>query len=84
MLTHTQSRPPAHALTPPTLSPTPTPPRSRSNRQLQVFVEMVRWWRPRFVLMENVQDILKKEDGAYMKYALGSMLSLRYQVMGVS
>ena len=26
------------------------------------------------------QDILKKEDGAYLKYAMGSMLDIRYQV----
>jgi len=28
----------------------------------------------------GVQDILKKEDGAYIKYAMGSMLDMRYQV----
>lgn len=28
------------------------------------------------------QDILRKEDGMYIKYAVGSMLSMRYQVGG--
>ncbi|KAH7617097.1 putative DNA (cytosine-5)-methyltransferase 1 [Nannochloris sp. 'desiccata'] len=49
------------------------------NRQLLVFLAMVAWWRPSFVLMENVQDILKKEDGAYVKYAMGQMINERYQ-----
>lgn len=26
------------------------------------------------------QDILKKEDGLYIKYAMGNMLDMRYQV----
>lgn len=29
-----------------------------------------------------LQDILKKEDGMYIKYAVGSMLEMRYQVGG--
>ena len=29
-----------------------------------------------------LQDILKKEDGVYIKYAMGSMLNMRYQVGG--
>jgi len=49
------------------------------NRQLLVFLAMIAWWRPSFVLMENVQDILKKEDGAYVKYAMGQMINERYQ-----
>ena len=27
-----------------------------------------------------LQDILKKEDGLYIKYAMGSVLQMRYQV----
>ncbi|PRW44284.1 DNA (cytosine-5)-methyltransferase CMT1 isoform A [Chlorella sorokiniana] len=50
------------------------------NRQLPVFTAYIRWLRPKYVLMENVTDILKKEDGAYIKYAMGSMLDMRYQV----
>ena len=30
--------------------------------------------------MENVQDILKKDDAAYMKYAMGRMITQDYQV----
>ena len=31
----------------------------------------------------RLQDILKKEDGVYIKFAMGSMLNMRYQVGGV-
>ncbi|EFN55234.1 hypothetical protein CHLNCDRAFT_52630 [Chlorella variabilis] len=50
------------------------------NRQLPVFIAYSEWFKPKYVLMENVQDILKKEDGLYIKYAMGSMLNMRYQV----
>ncbi|KAI3428460.1 hypothetical protein D9Q98_007286 [Chlorella vulgaris] len=50
------------------------------NRQLPVFIAYAEWFKPKYVLMENVQDILKKEDGLYIKYAMGSMLNMRYQV----
>lgn len=102
-----------------------------SNRQLQVFIAYAQWFKPKYVLMENVQvrysstvlpsvpvrpcmpvstpcvptaahrqsktarvrlcalaatlpqDMVKKEDGAYLKYAMGSMLHMRYQVGGL-
>ncbi|PSC69902.1 BTB POZ and MATH domain-containing 2-like isoform A [Micractinium conductrix] len=50
------------------------------NRQLGVFIAYVRWFKPSYVLMENVQDILKKEDAHYLKFAMGSLLDMRYQV----
>lgn len=34
----------------------------------------------RLRLLIALQDILKKEDGLYIKYAMGSMLNMRYQV----
>jgi site-specific DNA-cytosine methylase len=34
---------------------------------------------PSFVLMENVLDILKKDDGTYAKFAAGRLVNLRYQ-----
>ena len=41
--------------------------RDPRNRQLLVFLAMAAWWRPAYVLMENVHDTLKKDDGAYAK-----------------
>lgn len=46
---------------------------------MKTFYTYVEHFRPPFVLMENVLDILKKEDGAYVKYALGSLVNLGYQ-----
>jgi site-specific DNA-cytosine methylase len=49
------------------------------NRQILVFLAMVKWWRPAYVLMENVQDTLKMEDGAYVKYGMGDLIVSGYQ-----
>lgn len=51
---------------------------------MTAFYDVVNWFKPGFVLMENVVDILKKEDGIYAKSAMGSLLQMGYQVrMGV-
>ncbi|DBA74077.1 TPA: hypothetical protein ACH3X1_010890 [Trebouxia sp. C0004] len=54
------------------------------NRQMEAFYDVVLWFQPGFVLMENVVDTLNKEDGMYAKSAMGSLLLLNYQVrMGI-
>ena len=51
---------------------------------MEAFYDVVNWFKPGFVLMENVPDILKKEDGMYAKSAMGCLLDMRYQVrMGI-
>lgn len=50
------------------------------NRQVRAFYDVVEYFRPAYVLMENVLDILKKEDGTYAKSAMASLLNMRYQV----
>ncbi|KAL3146940.1 hypothetical protein ABBQ38_014910 [Trebouxia sp. C0009 RCD-2024] len=50
------------------------------NRQVTAFYDVVEYFRPAYVLMENVLDILKKEDGTYAKSAMASLLNMRYQV----
>ena len=54
------------------------------NRQMTAFYEVVSWFKPGFVLMENVVDILLKENGIYAKSAMGCLLQMGYQVrMGI-
>lgn len=36
---------------------------------------------PKAYAISRPQDIMKKEDGAYVKYALGALLEHRYQVI---
>ena len=50
------------------------------NRQVTAFYDVVEFFKPAYVLMENVVDIFKKEDGMYAKSAMASLLSMRYQV----
>ena len=50
------------------------------NRQVTAFYDVVEYFKPAYVLMENVLDILKKEDGTYAKSAMASLLTMRYQV----
>ncbi|XP_075503916.1 DNA (cytosine-5)-methyltransferase CMT3-like [Primulina tabacum] len=49
------------------------------NRQLLVFMDIVAYLRPKFVLMENVVDLVKFSNGFLGRYALGSLVAMDYQ-----
>ncbi|KAL9660518.1 hypothetical protein QQ045_025333 [Rhodiola kirilowii] len=49
------------------------------NNQLVVFMDVVNYLKPRFVLMENVVDILKFKDGYLGSYAIGRLIGMNYQ-----
>ncbi|KAI3450870.1 hypothetical protein Pfo_007535 [Paulownia fortunei] len=49
------------------------------NKQLVVFMDIVAYLRPKFVLMENVVDIVKFAGGFLGRYALGRLLAMGYQ-----
>ncbi|KAF5193551.1 Cytosine-specific methyltransferase [Thalictrum thalictroides] len=49
------------------------------NYQLVVFMDIVEYLKPRFVLMENVVDILKFAGGYLARYAMGRLVGLDYQ-----
>ncbi|CAM8912045.1 unnamed protein product [Rhodiola kirilowii] len=49
------------------------------NKQLVVFMDVVDYLKPRFVLMENVVDILKFKDGYLGSYAIGRLIGMNYQ-----
>ncbi|GMJ13672.1 chromomethylase 3 [Hibiscus trionum] len=50
------------------------------NKQLLVFMEIVEYLKPKFVLMENVVDIIKFSEGFLGRYALSKLIHLNYQV----
>ncbi len=52
---------------------------SHRNRQVQAFYDVIEWFQPGYVLMENVLDIFKKQDGMYAKFAASRLLNMRYQ-----
>ena len=54
-------------------------PRCCRNRQVQAFYDVIQWFKPAFVLMENVMDIFHKQNGMYVKFAVGRLLNMRYQ-----
>ena len=43
------------------------------------FMDIVAYLKPKYVLMENVVDILKFADGYLGKYALSCLVALKYQ-----
>jgi DNA (cytosine-5)-methyltransferase 1 len=47
---------------------------------MPVFMDIVNFLRPRFLLMENVVDILKFCDGILGRYALARAVQMNYQV----
>ncbi|GMN41835.1 hypothetical protein TIFTF001_011048 [Ficus carica] len=49
------------------------------NRQLLVYMDIIHYLKPRFILMENVVDILKFKDAFLGRYALGRLVSMNYQ-----
>lgn len=49
------------------------------NKQLLVYMDIVEFLKPKYVLMENVVDILKFADGYLGRYALARLLELNYQ-----
>lgn len=54
------------------------------NRQLVVFMDLVQFLKPRFVLMENVVDLVKFADGFLGRHAMGRLVGMNYQArMGI-
>lgn len=49
------------------------------NEQLAVFMDFVDYLKPRFVLMENVVDLVKFANGFLGRYALARLLKMNYQ-----
>ncbi|XP_071680552.1 DNA (cytosine-5)-methyltransferase CMT1-like [Lolium perenne] len=49
------------------------------NKQMLVFMDIVNYLRPKYVLMENVVDILKFAKGFLGRYALSRLIAMRYQ-----
>ncbi|XP_047096148.1 DNA (cytosine-5)-methyltransferase 1-like [Lolium rigidum] len=49
------------------------------NRQIVIFMNIVSYLRPKYVLMENVVDILKFADGYLGRYALSHLVAMKYQ-----
>uniref|UniRef100_A0A453MQU2 DNA (cytosine-5-)-methyltransferase n=1 Tax=Aegilops tauschii subsp. strangulata TaxID=200361 RepID=A0A453MQU2_AEGTS len=49
------------------------------NRQLVTFMNIVSYLRPKFVLMENVVDILQFAEGYLGRYALSRLVAMNYQ-----
>ena len=48
------------------------------NKQL-VFMDIVEYLKPKFVLMENVVDLVKFSNGFLGRYALARLLQMNYQ-----
>ncbi|KAL1814165.1 hypothetical protein ACET3Z_024230 [Daucus carota] len=49
------------------------------NEQLLVYMSIVEYLKPKFVLMENVVDIVKFAKGFLGRYALGRLVGMNYQ-----
>ncbi|CAN1236569.1 DNA (cytosine-5)-methyltransferase CMT3 [Linum grandiflorum] len=55
------------------------PLKDEKNRQLTVYMDVVKFLRPKFVLMENVVDILKFAEGYLGSLAVGRLVDMNYQ-----
>ncbi|XP_021762072.1 DNA (cytosine-5)-methyltransferase CMT2-like isoform X1 [Chenopodium quinoa] len=49
------------------------------NRQIVVFMDIVEFLKPTYILMENVADILRLANGQLGKYAISRLVQLKYQ-----
>ena len=49
------------------------------NHQLVVFMDIVEFLKPKYVLMENVSDLLRLDKGSLGRYSLSRLVHLNYQ-----
>ncbi|XP_012574570.1 putative DNA (cytosine-5)-methyltransferase CMT1 [Cicer arietinum] len=49
------------------------------NKQLIVYMDIIDFLKPKYVLMENVVDILKFAGGFLGRYAIGRLVAMNYQ-----
>ncbi|XP_057467663.1 DNA (cytosine-5)-methyltransferase CMT2-like [Actinidia eriantha] len=49
------------------------------NHQIVVFMDIVKFLRPKYVLMENVVDILRFDKASLARYALSRLVHMKYQ-----
>ncbi|CAL4940942.1 unnamed protein product [Urochloa decumbens] len=55
------------------------PLKDEKNKQMVTFMDIVAYLKPKYVLMENVVDILKFADGYLGRYALSCLVAMKYQ-----
>ncbi|KAG8088009.1 hypothetical protein GUJ93_ZPchr0010g7296 [Zizania palustris] len=55
------------------------PLKDEKNQQMVTFMNIVGYLKPKYVLMENVVDILKFADGYLGRYALSRLVAMNYQ-----
>ncbi|KAJ1295811.1 hypothetical protein BS78_01G251500 [Paspalum vaginatum] len=55
------------------------PLKDEKNKQMVTFMDIVAYLKPKYVLMENVVDILKFADGYLGRYALSCLVAMNYQ-----
>ncbi|KAK1314626.1 DNA (cytosine-5)-methyltransferase 1 [Acorus calamus] len=55
------------------------PMKDKKNNQVAIFMDIVEYLKPQFVLMENVVDILKFAEGYIGRYAVGRFVEMNYQ-----
>ncbi|KEH28933.1 putative DNA (cytosine-5-)-methyltransferase [Medicago truncatula] len=49
------------------------------NKQLIVYMDIIEFLKPKYILMENVVDILKFAGGYLGRYAVGRLVAMHYQ-----
>lgn len=57
-----------------------SPLEDKRNYQIVVFMDIINFLRPKYILMENVVDILKFANGCLARYAISSLVRECYQV----
>ncbi|XP_010415637.1 PREDICTED: DNA (cytosine-5)-methyltransferase CMT3-like isoform X2 [Camelina sativa] len=58
---------------------TEEPLNDEKNKQLLVYMNIVEFLKPKYVLMENVVDMLKFAKGYLARYAVGRLIQMNYQ-----
>lgn len=47
---------------------------------MKAYYETVKWFCPKFTIMEQVMDLFKKEDALYARFMASAITAIRYQV----
>ena len=49
------------------------------NHQIVIFMDIVKFLKPKYVLMENVVDLLKLDKASLGRYAISRLVHMKYQ-----
>lgn len=55
------------------------PLKDQKNQQMKIYMDIIDYLKPNYVLMENVVDLIKFSDGFLGRYAVARLVAMNFQ-----